>query len=126
MGLALVVQGRAKAELLDSYSPECSAIGDQVLRNAGRLTEIAIMRNPLLQELRNVAVSTLGHFAPVQQRIVDQLTEVDLHYADSPLTQSPHGAARRPAGAPSTSRSRNPTARMHACTTCSRPAASPC
>ena len=96
--LALVVQGRAKAELLDSYSPERSAIGDQVLRNAGRLTEIAIMRNPLLQELRNVAVSTLGQFALVQQRIVDQLTEVDLHYADSPLTQSPHGAAHRPAG----------------------------
>ena len=56
------------------------------------------MRNPMLQELRNVAVSTLGQFALVQQRIVDQLTEVDLHYADSPLTQSPHGAARRPAG----------------------------
>ncbi len=68
-----------------------------MLRNAGRLTEIGITRNPLLQELRNVAVGTLGQFAMVQQRIVDQLTEVDLHYPDSPLTQSLHGAARRPA-----------------------------
>ena len=69
-----------------------------MLRNAGRLTEIGITRNPLLQELRNVAVSTLGQFAMVQQRIVDQLTEVDLDYPDSPLTQSPSGAARHPAG----------------------------
>jgi len=96
--LALVVHGHAKPELLDSYSPERSAIGEQVLRNAGRLTEIGITRNRLLQELRNVAVSTLGQFAMVQQRIVDQLTEVDLEYPDSPLTQSPRGTARHPAG----------------------------
>lgn len=96
--LALVASGRAKPALLDSYSPERSAIGDQVLRNAGRLTEIGITRNPVLQELRNIAASTLGHLAVVQQRIVDQLTEVDLHYAESPLTLAPRGASRRPAG----------------------------
>lgn len=96
--LALVMRGHAAPALLDSYSPERSAIGDQVLRNAGRLTEIGVTRNPVLQELRNLAVGTLGHLHAVQQRIVDQLTEVDLHYADSPLTRTPHGASRRPDG----------------------------
>ncbi len=52
----------------------------------------------MLQELRNLAVGTLGQLHVIQQRIVDQLTEVDLHYPDSPLTRSPHGAARHPAG----------------------------
>ncbi len=95
--LALVSHGHAVPALLDSYSPERSAIGDQVLRNAGRLTEIGITRNPMLQELRNIAVSTLGHLAPIQQRIVDMLTEVDLRYPESPLTLSPDGVSRHPA-----------------------------
>jgi len=94
--LSLVVAGHAKPALLDSYSPERSAIGEQVLRNAGRLTEIGITRNPLLQELRNLAAETLGHLGVVQQRIVDQLTEVDLDYRDSPFTSTPHGAASHP------------------------------
>lgn len=96
--LALVAKGHAHPALLDSYSPERSAIGAQVLRNAGRLTEIGITRNPVLQELRNLAVGTLGQLHVVQQRIVDQLTEVDLHYPDSPLTRTPPGAAHHPAG----------------------------
>jgi len=94
--LSLVVAGHAKPALLDSYSPERSAIGEQVLRNAGRLTGIGITRNPVLQELRNLAAETLGHLGVVQQRIVDQLTEVDLHYPHSPLTFAPHGAASHP------------------------------
>ena len=96
--LAMVWHGEAKPALLDSYSPERSAIGDQVLRNAGQMTSVALMRNPILQELRNLAAGALGRIPILRQRIVDQLTEVDLHYPASPLTESPRGAARHPAG----------------------------
>ncbi|HEY6714798.1 MAG TPA: hypothetical protein VI232_00505, partial [Reyranella sp.] len=41
--------GVCKPALLDSYSVERSAVGDMVLRNAGRLTDAAILRNPILQ-----------------------------------------------------------------------------
>ncbi len=58
---------------------------------------MALLRNPILQELRNLAASALGRIAVLQQRIVDQLTEVDLHYPVSPLTETPRGAARHPA-----------------------------
>ncbi len=51
--LALVIEGSAQPSLLDSYSPERSAVGDRVLKNAGRLTEAAILRNPVLQGIRN-------------------------------------------------------------------------
>src|SRR5262249_14718643 len=54
--LALVIEGSARPSLLDSYSPERSAVGDRVLKNAGRLTEAAILRNPLLQSIRNTVV----------------------------------------------------------------------
>jgi 2-polyprenyl-6-methoxyphenol hydroxylase-like FAD-dependent oxidoreductase len=95
--LAMVCKGNANATLLDSYSVERSAIGDQVLRNAGRMTEVAMLRNPLLQELRNLVASTVvGHVPAVRQRMVDALTEVDLHYPNSPLTQTPRGSSGHP------------------------------
>jgi hypothetical protein len=98
--LAMVSHDRASSDLLDSYSPERSAIGEQVLRNAGNLTRLAILRNPILQEIRSVAVSALGKIPALRQRMVDQLTEVDLNYRDIGLTvhPPPHGASRRLAG----------------------------
>jgi 2-polyprenyl-6-methoxyphenol hydroxylase-like FAD-dependent oxidoreductase len=96
--LAMVCHGQAGPGLLESYSPERSGVGNQVLRNAGAMTKVALISNPFLQQLRSIAVGALGHLAAIRQRAVDQLTEVDLHYPDSPLTQRPHGAAHHPAG----------------------------
>jgi 2-polyprenyl-6-methoxyphenol hydroxylase-like FAD-dependent oxidoreductase len=96
--LALVWHGDAAPALLESYSPERSAVGAQVLRNAGLLTRMALISNPILRQLRSLAAGALSHLPALQQRIVDQLTEVDIHYPDSLLTASPHGASRQPAG----------------------------
>jgi 2-polyprenyl-6-methoxyphenol hydroxylase-like FAD-dependent oxidoreductase len=84
--LSLVIQGSAKPDLLDSYSPERSAVGDRVLRNAGRLTEAAIVRNPIVQGLRNTVVRFATSFPLIQHKIADQLSEMDIGYPDSPLT----------------------------------------
>jgi 2-polyprenyl-6-methoxyphenol hydroxylase-like FAD-dependent oxidoreductase len=95
--LAAVISGRAAPTLLDSYSPERSAIGDRVLRNAGRLTEAAVMRNPILQDVRNTIVRFATGFAAIQHKVADQLTEMDIGYPESPLSVTghhlPHGAA---------------------------------
>ena len=64
--LALVIQGSAAPALLDSYSPERSAVGDRVLRNA--------------------IVRFATGFPLIQHKIADQLTEMDIGYPDSPLT----------------------------------------
>jgi 2-polyprenyl-6-methoxyphenol hydroxylase-like FAD-dependent oxidoreductase len=97
--LALVWHERASPTILDSYSPERSAIGEQVLRNAGRLTKVAVLRNPILQELRRVAVGSFGKIPALRQRMVDQFAELDLNYRGIGLTVNPppHGASRRPA-----------------------------
>ena len=98
--LALVIGGVAKPMLLDSYSVERSAVGDRVLRNASRLTDAAILRNPIAQGLRNaVAKFTLG-FPQLQHRAADTLAELDIGYPDSPLTAaSAHGVSGPAAGA---------------------------
>ena len=84
--LALVIEGAARPALLDSYSPERTAVGDRVLRNAGRLTEAAMLRNPLLQDLRNTVVRFAAGFPQVQHKMAGQLGETDIGYPDSPLT----------------------------------------
>lgn len=96
--LAMVWHKQALPALLDSYSPERSAIGDQVLQNAGTMTKVSILRNPILQEIRSLAAGALSRIPALRQRFVDQLTEIDLHYRHSPLTETPHGASHEPGG----------------------------
>jgi 2-polyprenyl-6-methoxyphenol hydroxylase-like FAD-dependent oxidoreductase len=108
--LALVIKGSAKVSLLDSYSPERTAVGDRVLRNAGRLTEAATLRNPLLQGIRNTVAKFATGFPVVQHKMANQLAEMDIGYPESLLTAH-HGhvgtgpkagerwPARLPAGA---------------------------
>jgi hypothetical protein len=63
------------------------------------MTKVALMRNPVLQEIRGLAASALGHVPALRQRLVDQLTEVDLNYRDGPMTfKSPHGSHHPSAG----------------------------
>ena len=47
--LALVFHNSCGEHLLDSYSPERSAVGDEVLKAAARLTALGTMHNPVLQ-----------------------------------------------------------------------------
>ena len=55
--LALVAKGRGTESLLDSFSAERSYVGDQVLKNADRLTAVGRQRNPVFRAVRDV----VGH-----------------------------------------------------------------
>jgi 2-polyprenyl-6-methoxyphenol hydroxylase-like FAD-dependent oxidoreductase len=88
--LALVIQGVCKPSLLDSYSVERSAVGDMVLRNASRLTDAAVMRNPIAQGLRNAVARFALGFPMIQERAANILSETDIGYSESPLTVAAH------------------------------------
>ena len=83
--LTLVIKGIAKPSLLDSYSTERSAVGDMVLRNAGRMTEAAIVRNPVIQSLRNTVVKFALGFPQIGHVMADTLAELNIGYPESPL-----------------------------------------
>jgi 2-polyprenyl-6-methoxyphenol hydroxylase-like FAD-dependent oxidoreductase len=83
--LALVIRGTCGEHLLDSYSPERSGVGDQVLKSAGRLTEIGTMRNPVAQAIRNVVGHAILGLAPVQDAVAATMSEVSIGYPKSPL-----------------------------------------
>jgi 2-polyprenyl-6-methoxyphenol hydroxylase-like FAD-dependent oxidoreductase len=92
--LALVTRGAAGPALLDSYSPERSAVGDIVLRNATRLTDMATLSNPTAQAVRNLALRFALGFHAVQDRMAVTMSETDIAYRDSPLSVGGKGAPR--------------------------------
>jgi hypothetical protein len=88
--LALVTQGICADSLLDSYSSERSAVGDEVLKSAGRLTTIGTLRNPVLQTVRNVVGHTMLGLAPVQRAFAANMGELSISYPHSRLNGTDH------------------------------------
>ena len=85
--LALVHRGQGQREpLLNSYSTERSAVGDQVLKGASMLTLVATLRNPIAQYLRNHIAPVMTSFGFVQDRIKNTLCELSINYRHSPLS----------------------------------------
>jgi 2-polyprenyl-6-methoxyphenol hydroxylase-like FAD-dependent oxidoreductase len=83
--LALVVQGKCDDHLLDSFSPERSGVGDEVLKSAAKLTAIGTMKNPVAQTVRNFIGHIMLGLSPVQHAFADNMTEVTIGYPKSPL-----------------------------------------
>jgi hypothetical protein len=85
--LALIEHGAGQIEpLLQSYSAERSAVGDQVLRNAERFTAMATLRNPGARWLRNHIAPILGSFQFFRDRIRDDWFELSINYRHGPLS----------------------------------------
>ena len=89
--LALVKSGRARDALLDTFDVERSEIGDRVLRNAGEMTRVATLRNPVAQSLRNHLVPLIASLEFVQARFKATLTELAVDYPASPLNGEHRG-----------------------------------
>jgi 2-polyprenyl-6-methoxyphenol hydroxylase-like FAD-dependent oxidoreductase len=86
--LALIQQGRGQAEpLLQSFSIERSAIGDQVLKTAETFTTVATLRNPVAQSLRNHVAPILTSFQFFQDKVRKEWQELSINYRFSPLSQ---------------------------------------
>jgi 2-polyprenyl-6-methoxyphenol hydroxylase-like FAD-dependent oxidoreductase len=92
--LGLVVAGRSSdpSLLLDSYSQERSAVGAMVLRQAGRLTTIATLRNSVAQHLRNRIYSLVGSLGIVQHQLGNAFAELSVNYRGSALCGESAGA----------------------------------
>ncbi|MGC4006730.1 MAG: FAD-dependent monooxygenase [Pirellulales bacterium] len=96
--LGLIQRGQGRVEpLLESYSRERSAVGDQVLTAAARLTTVATLRNPLAQFVRNHVAGLVTSFGFVQDKIRNGLCELSINYRGGPLTHDDalrHGELR--------------------------------
>ena len=93
--LAMVHRGVMVEEpLLGSYSTERSAVGKQVLADAGHLTLLATIRSGVLQTIRNHVASLVFGFSTVRRAMATKLSELSIGYPHSPLTvPGKHGQA---------------------------------
>ncbi len=92
--LAMVIRGEVSRSLLESYTPERSAVGEMVLRNATRMTDMGTLAHPGAQVARNIALRFMLGFHAVQERMATTMSEVEIAYAKSPLTQGRHAGER--------------------------------
>ena len=83
--LALVMRQTCDEHLLDSYSPERSTVGDEVLKAAGRLTTIGTLKNPIAQTVRNLVGQVMLGLGSVQHAFADTMSELAIGYPKSPL-----------------------------------------
>jgi 2-polyprenyl-6-methoxyphenol hydroxylase-like FAD-dependent oxidoreductase len=83
--LALVCHERCAEPILDSYSGERSGVGEHVLRNAGSLTRVATMKNPLAQAARNFIGHALFGLTWVERAMANSMAEITIGYRHSPL-----------------------------------------
>jgi len=96
--LALVCRGVCAPEpLLGSYSPERTAVGDMVLKGAGRVTTLAIMRGSIKQSIRNHIASLVFGLSAVLKKAADVMTELSIGYPSSPLNGGGHHISPGPA-----------------------------
>jgi 2-polyprenyl-6-methoxyphenol hydroxylase-like FAD-dependent oxidoreductase len=92
--LALTIHGTCGETLLDTYSPERSYVGDEVLKATARLTAVGTLSNPIAEDLRNIVGQIALGFAPVRHAFVDQMSQVSVGYPESPMNGLGHRSLR--------------------------------
>jgi 2-polyprenyl-6-methoxyphenol hydroxylase-like FAD-dependent oxidoreductase len=113
--LALVCCGVcAERILLNSYSAERSAVGEQVLAAAGRMTAAAVIKNHTAQTVRNWLGGLVLGLAPVQRAMANQLSELSIGYPGSPLNGDGLPISHASHGAPAPGQRVAPRADDHA------------
>lgn len=95
--LALVIRGSCDEQLLDSYSPERSQVGEEVLKSAGRLTTVGTLQNPVAQTIRNTVARFVLGVGSFQEKFANTMTEVSIGYPKSPLNGPAYLGAHCPA-----------------------------
>jgi hypothetical protein len=88
--LALAIHGTCGETLLDTYSPERSYVGDEVLKATARLTAVGTLSNPIAEDLRNIVGQIALGFAPVRHAFADQMSQVSVGYPKNPMNGDGH------------------------------------
>jgi 2-polyprenyl-6-methoxyphenol hydroxylase-like FAD-dependent oxidoreductase len=99
--MALVLRGRAPAQLLGSYQLEREPVARAVLNLTDRITRMATVRNSFAQSVRDFVLPVVGRLNLLEEKIADRLCELDLNYRQSPIVEqrgkgSPRAGDRAP------------------------------
>src|SRR5579883_46802 len=82
--LALVIKGKAKPALLDSYQAERHPVAAEVIQKIEQLTKMILFDNDFLTKLKKFS-DKLSHHPELSKEIANQLSQVTICYQDSPI-----------------------------------------
>jgi 2-polyprenyl-6-methoxyphenol hydroxylase-like FAD-dependent oxidoreductase len=92
--LALVMQGLAPEELLDTYERERLPVMRDVLTKTERITDVMSSRRPLVRSLLRHLAPRVGRARRVQRVVPFRISQIAIGYRRSPLSAH-HGRAGR-------------------------------
>jgi len=85
--LALVEKKKAKPDLLNSYHEERYPVGLDVLKKTDIMTRMILLKNPLAVALRNRMIGFVTSFKFIRNKLANNLAELTISYAKSPIVQ---------------------------------------
>lgn len=85
--LALVARGLLTEEVLDTYHEERHPVGKWLVEATSRGTQIITERQPILASFRNQAARLVAALPPVQNKLRNTLSELEIHYKESSLSR---------------------------------------
>jgi 2-polyprenyl-6-methoxyphenol hydroxylase-like FAD-dependent oxidoreductase len=85
--LALVEQGKAKIELLDSYEEERIKIGRMLLKSTDMMTRTLLIKRPWKKALRNFLISTITGINLFKTAVVKRMAELTINYGKSSIVK---------------------------------------
>jgi 2-polyprenyl-6-methoxyphenol hydroxylase-like FAD-dependent oxidoreductase len=95
--VAIVMKGRAPAQLLGSYHVEREPVARGVLNLTDRITRMATLHNPVVQTARNILLPIVTGIDFLEEKIADRLAELTVNYRSSPIVEN-HGTGTPRAG----------------------------
>jgi hypothetical protein len=87
--LDLVLQGRASARLLDTYTAERIPVIKQVIETTDLMTKVMGTPSRFAQSLRDTVIPMVSRLAPFQHAFVQRLSELGIAYGRSPIVEGP-------------------------------------
>lgn len=86
--LALVCTEKAPDSLLDTYEVERMGVIEDVLKLSDRLLQAITTNRPLVKLIRDHFAPLVLHYGAAQSFVSGQISEIAIHYRESPLTVS--------------------------------------
>lgn len=83
--LAMVINGKAKADLLDSYQLERHPIVNEIVDRSESFTKMMLFENPLLIKLRNFIYRIFHSQTFLSKKYSQRITQLDIQYKKSPI-----------------------------------------
>jgi hypothetical protein len=85
--LALVLKGKSPESILGSYNDERHRVGEGVVNLTDKAARMVGIHNPVLSAIRNNLISKLSKIDAVQEKILTTLSQIEIHYRESPIVE---------------------------------------